>query len=312
VAYLGIDLGGTFARAAVVDPSGVILAAAKIALQDRTPEGVVASVARAAQEALARVSEPVLGVGVGVAAQLEGDTGRVAISPNLQWRDVPFGELLARKLGRPVRVINDLAAAAWGELNAGAGRGMRDLFVVFVGSGVGSAIVSGGRLIRGASGVAGEFGHVKVVPEGRLCGCGERGCLEAYVGGHNLNAQMLEAIEAGRGAALLERVGGNPARLTAVVLEQTALAGDPAAREMYDRATGHLGLAVANMVTVLNPEMLVIGGGVLMHCPGMRKAIAESVQRYSGWVSRRVVTVAEAALGDESGLIGAALFAAQA
>ncbi|HYX93262.1 MAG TPA: ROK family protein [Myxococcaceae bacterium] len=312
MAYLGIDLGGTYARAAVVDPAGSILAAAKIALQDRTPAGVVDAIAVAAQEALAAARRAVLGVGVGVAAQLEGDTGVVAVSPNLQWRDVPFGELLSRKLGRPVRVVNDLAAAAWGELNVGAGRGTRDLFVVFVGSGVGSAIVAGGRLVRGANGVAGEFGHVKVIPDGRLCGCGERGCLEAYVGGHNLIAQMQEAIDAGRPTTLLARAKGNLALLTPVVLEDAALAGDEVAQEIYDRATSHLGLGIANMVTVLNPAMLVIGGGVLMHCPGMRKAIADSVQRHASWVSRRAVKVTQAALGDESGLIGAALLAAEA
>jgi glucokinase len=311
VAYLGIDLGGTYARAAVVDPTGSIVASAKIALNDRSPAGVVDSIGIAAKEALAGGREPVLGVGVGIAAQLEADTGVVAVAPNLQWRNVRFGEMLARKLGRPVRVVNDLAAAAWGELHAGAGLGTRDLFVVFVGSGVGGAIVAGGRLVRGSTGVAGEFGHIKVVPEGRLCGCGELGCLEAYVGGHNLIAQMLEAIEAGRPTTLLERVRGDPSLLTPVVLEEAALAGDEVAMEIYDRATRHLGLAIANMVTVLNPATLVLGGGVLMRCPGMRQVVADSVHRYTEWVSRRVVKIAQAALGDESGLIGAALLAAE-
>jgi glucokinase len=311
VAYLGIDLGGTYARAAVVEEGGAILGSAKIALEDRSPEGVVGSIAAAVKDALESSPEPVLGIGVGVAAQLEGDTGVVAVSPNLQWRDVPFGELLERKLGRPVRVVNDLAAAAWGELRAGAGRGTRDLFVLFVGSGVGGAIIGGGKLLRGASGVAGEFGHIKVVPDGRLCGCGERGCLEAYVGGHNLIAQMQEAIDAGHETTLSERAGGDPALLTPVELEEEALAGDEVAKEIYDRATAHLGLATANVVTLLNPGVLVIGGGVLMRCPGMRKALADSVERHANWVTRRVVKVAQAALGDESGIIGAALLVAE-
>jgi glucokinase len=311
VAYLGIDLGATYARAGVVDVGGTILASVKLELHDRSPEGVVESVGLAAWEVLAASSEPVLGCGVGVAAQLEGDSGFVAVAPNLQWRDVPFGEMLARKLGRPARVVNDLAAAAWGELHVGAGRGARDLFVVFVGSGVGGAIIAGGRLIRGATGVAGEFGHTKVVPEGRLCGCGERGCLEAYVGGHNLIAQMQEAIEAGRPTTLLERAGGDPSALTPVDLEQAALEGDEVAKEIYDRATGFLALYVANTVTVLNPGILVVGGGVLMRCPGMRQAIAIGVQRYANRVSRRAVKIAQAALGDDSGIIGAALLAAE-
>ena len=311
VAYLGIDLGGTYARAAVVDAGGTILASSKIALEDRRPQGVVASVSLAAGEAQAAISEPVLGCGVGIAAQLEGDTGFVAVAPNLQWRNVPFGEMLERKLGHTVRVVNDLAAAAWGELQVGAGRGARDLFVTFVGSGVGGAIIAGSRLVRGASGVAGEFGHTKVVPEGRLCGCGERGCLEAYVGGHNLIAQMQEAIESGRPTVLRQRGGSDLSALTPVLLEEAALQGDEVAKEIYDPATGYLALSVANQVTVLNPALVIIGGGVLMRCPGMRQSIVAAVERYSNRVSRKVVRVAQAELGDDSGIIGAALLAAE-
>ncbi|MFL5321536.1 MAG: ROK family protein, partial [Myxococcaceae bacterium] len=180
---LGIDLGGTFARAAVVEASGRLVSAAKTALQNRSPEGVVATIHAAAVEAMKAAGNPAVSAcGVGVAGQLEGDHGVIAVAPNLGWRNVPFGKLLSDSLGRPVRLINDLRAAAWGEFVAGAGQGCSDMLVVFVGSGVGSAIISGGRLVVGASNVAGEFGHVKVVTRGRSCGCGEQGCLEAYAG----------------------------------------------------------------------------------------------------------------------------------
>lgn len=309
--HLGIDLGGTYARAAVVSADGQIQAASKIALGARTPEAVVESIAFATANAL-QVGGAAVSCGVGVAGMLDGDSGVVVNAPNLGWRNVPFGQLLATRLGRPVRVVNDLSAAAWGELRAGAGKGLSDLFVCFVGSGVGSAIIAGERLVRGATGAAGEFGHVKVVINGRLCGCGMRGCLEAYAGGHNLIAQMAEVVASPRPTLLRERSGGSAALLTPVLLEQVAMEGDEAAKEIYDRACQFLSVSIANMVTVLNPGALILGGGVLSRCPGMRQAIADGVHQFAIPVATRSLQIVEARLGDDSGIIGAALLGAAA
>ena len=312
---LGIDLGGTYARAGVVDAEGRILAAAKTALTQRTPEAVVVAIQGAAKEALAQAGAPqVVACGIGVAGQLKPG-GVVSVAPNLGWRDVPFGQLLATALGRTVRVVNDLAAAAWGELIAGAGRGVNDLFVVFVGSGVGSSIISGGRQLTGATGVAGEFGHTKVVPrpDARLCGCGERGCLEAYASGHNLHKMMREAVEKlGPATRLHAMAGGDLSRLTSASLEQAAEAGDSAAKEIHDAAALYLGVAIANMVTVLNPARLILGGGVINHSPGLRRRVEEHVMTFANANARAAVQVRTAALGDDSGLIGAALLAQSA
>lgn len=306
---LGIDLGGTYARAAVVDPGGRIIASAKTALTERAPEAVVEAIASAATGAIASAGgAQVHGCGVGVAGQL-GENGRVLVAPNLGWRDVPFGALLAARLGRPVRLVNDLAAAAWGELHAGAGRGVKDLFVVYIGSGVGSCVVAAGRMVRGATGVAGEFGHIKVVPNGRLCGCGERGCLEAYASGHNLILQMQEAI-AGTTPTLLSTLSGNdPAKLNPAVLEEAVAKGDAVAKEIYERGVGFLALAIANQLTVLNPARLILGGGVLNHTRGILPRIREGVERYTNFNARSAVQVVTAELGDDSGLIGAGLLA---
>jgi len=314
---LGIDLGGTYARAGVVDAEGRIVAAAKTALTQRTPEAVVAAIQGAAKDALSLAKETsaeVASCGIGVAGQLRPG-GFVSVAPNLGWRDVPFGQLLAAALGRNVRVVNDLAAAAWGEFSSGAGRGVNDIFVVFVGSGVGSSIISGGRQLHGSTGVAGEFGHTKVVPgaAGRQCGCGERGCLEAYVGGHNLNRQMREAVERlGAGTRLFDLAAGDVSRLTSASLEEAALGGDPAAKEIYDTAALYLGVAVANMVTVLNPARLILGGGVINHCPALRQRVEDHVMAFTNANARAAVQVKTAALGDDSGLIGAALLARSA
>jgi glucokinase len=147
------------------------------------------------------------------------------------------------------------------------------------------------------------------VPNGRRCGCGELGCLEAYVGGHNLIAQTRELLAAGRSRVLVELTGGDPARVTPVTLEQAAEAGDAEAREVYERASLFLAIAVANQVTVLNPARLILGGGVLTHCPGIRRRVLEGVQAYASTTSREGLLITEAELGDDSGLIGAGLLA---
>ncbi len=304
---LGIDLGGTFARAAVVDAGGHLIAASKVALVERSPAGVVETIAQAASDAVKSAGVPLGACGVAAAGQIHKDSGVLSVAPNLGWRNVPLGALLTDRLGQPVRVVNDLAAAAWGELHAGAGRGAQDMLVVFVGSGVGSAIIAGGHLVDGGGGVAGELGHIKVIPGGRRCGCGELGCLEAYVGGHNLIAQTRELLASGNAPEVQRLTGGDPSRITPVTLEKAAEAGDAAAVEVYERAARFLALSVANMVTMLNPARLVLGGGVLSHCPGLRRQVEEGVRQWSSMTSREGLLIADAELGDDSGLIGAAL-----
>ncbi|EPX60731.1 Glucokinase [Cystobacter fuscus DSM 2262] len=308
MARLGIDLGGTFARAAVVDEQGKIIAANKVALEERTPPAVVEAIAQAALHALKDAgTADVRTCGVGAAGQIQGDSGVMAVAPNLGWRNVPLGSLLAQRLGHSVRLVNDLRAAAWGEFRAGAGRGSQDMYTVFVGSGVGSAAISHGKLIQGGGGVAGELGHTKVVPDGRLCGCGEKGCLEAYAGGHNIIAQTRELLASGKAPMVRELTGGNPDLVTPVTLEQAAERGDAVARELYERIGLYLAMAVANQVTVLNPARLILGGGVLTHCPGLRRRVVEGVQQFSSRTSREGLLITEAELGDDSGIIGAAL-----
>jgi glucokinase len=174
---------------------------------------------------------------------------------------------------------------------------------------VGSSIISNGRFVRGAAGFAGEFGHIKVVPGGRLCGCGERGCLEAYAGGHNLIAQMREAVQGPTPTMLSTLSGNDPHKLTPVLLEEAAHQGDAVAQGIYGAVAGHLALAIANQVTVLNPARLILGGGVLSRTPGLMQRIRDGVTAWTNTNARAAVTVVSAALGDDSGLIGAGLLA---
>lgn len=313
---LGVDLGGTNARAAVVDAtSGEIVASHKEPLRDRAPAAVVEVVRRALREAAsaAGVSPGAGGrVGVGVAGQCLGTTGVVLNAPNLGWRDVPFGDLLAAALGVPVKVANDLAVAAWGEKRFGAAKGLDEVLLVFVGSGVGSGIIVGGRLHEGATGVAGEFGHVKVRPSRpdtrpRRCGCGEWGCLEAYTSGMNVAARVREDLEAGARSAVRDLAGGDLSRVSASLVDDARRAGDPYAAALWDEVGELLGTAIANLVTILNPARVILGGGVLLGCPALAAVVRE---RFDAAVSRsatRGLTIERAWLGDDAGVVGAAL-----
>lgn len=288
---LGLDLGGTNARAAIIErSSGRVVASARHSWADRSPEAVVRESAKLVNELAAQHELPPGPLGVGFAGMLNG--GVVVNAPNLGWRNVDFGGALTRATGREVTLVNDLSAAAWGELSAGCARGASDTFTVFVGTGVGSAIIADGALLTGATQVAGEFGHVKVVARGgRRCGCGQDGCLEAYAGGAKLAEWMKEEGLAG-GASELEKLN---------------LAGDATATRLYDFVTSSLALAIANQVTVLNPSVLVLGGGVLARCPGMVQHIRETVATHSTVAARQALKIELAALGDDAGLIGAAL-----
>jgi glucokinase len=225
---------------------------------------------------------------------------------------VRFGDLLQAALGLPVRIANDLSAAAWGEQRFGAARGHDDAVLMFVGSGVGSGLIVGGRLHDGHRGVAGELGHVKVRPKRpttpvRRCGCGELSCLEAYTSGVNVAARVREELAAGAVTGVRELSGGDPGRVTATLLDQAFAAGDPYARALWDEVADLLGNALATVVTLLNPGRVILGGGVLLGCPELarlvRQAYADKVSRSAG----AGVELERAHLGDDAGVIGAAL-----
>lgn len=312
---LGVDLGGTNARAAVVDTAtGAIVAARKELLIERGAEPVVRILAALTKGAAADAGvEPAsLGtVGVGVAGQCLGATGIVLNAPNLGWRNVALGGMLAGALGQAVRVTNDLSAAAVGEHAFGAARGISDALVVFVGSGVGAGLILGGRLFEGTYGVAGELGHVKVKPpragmKERLCGCGEWGCLEAYAGGTNVGARVREDVNAGL-ADRVKALAGSDAAVSTATVEAAYEEGDLYARELWGELGELLGRAIAAATTLLNPARVVLGGGVLGGCPNLARIVRAQVMDKTARAARAGVEVVSAELGDDAGLIGAAL-----
>jgi len=313
---LGVDLGGTNARAAIVDAdTGEIVAAHKEPLRERSPAQVVEVVRDAIAEATraAGVDAAACGpVGVGVAGQCLGATGVVLNAPNLGWRDVPFGALLGAAIGAPIRIANDLSVAAWGEKRFGAAKGIDDVVLVFVGTGVGSGLILGGRLHEGAQGVAGEFGHVKVRPARpgtapRRCGCGQTGCLEAYTSGVNVAARVREEIAAGASTSILSLAGGDPARVNASLVDAAYRAGDPYARALWEEVAELLGSAIGSLVTLLNPARLILGGGVLLGSEALDRLVRKHFDAAVSASATKGLTVEHAWLGDDAGVVGAAV-----
>jgi glucokinase len=303
-----MDLGGSNARAAAVDPTGAVLQVSKVKLSARTPEAAVDALASCVTQvfaALDRPRESCLGYGLGLAAQIDARTGHVIVAPNLGWRDVDFAGLLGQRLGHAVTLGNDLAVAGLGEAKAGAARGYKDAVLFYVGSGIGSALILDGRLYRGSRGIAGEIGHSKVRPGGRKCGCGELGCLEAYAGGNNLGFRVLEAVAAGRTTAVTKLVPDG-VRPTVNFIEQAANDGDALAIELLDEAASLIGLTAANLITLLNPGVLILGGGVLLNSAWIRRKAEETLRANVSRPALEGCLIVSPALGDDAGVIGAA------
>lgn len=306
---IGMDLGGTNARAAVVDERGRVMASHRQALEKNDPESAADALAFCVEQAIAESKfDPsgCSGYGAGIAGQLEAGTHRVLVAPSLGWRDVDIAALLRARLKSPVRIANDLSAAALGETRAGAARGSANAVLLFVGSGIGSGLVFNGQLYEGATGVAGEIGHVKVHPGGRACGCGEKGCLEAYAGGLNLGRRAGDAIRAGRATSLEVPEGLNP---TTKMLAMAAEKGDALSLEMLKEAAELVGVAAANVVTLLNPDVLVLGGGVVLGSSLVRDGIEQAVRREASRTALTRLVIADSVLGDDAGVVGAAFLA---
>jgi glucokinase len=246
------------------------------------------------------------GIGVATAGQIHPESQAVVYAPNLNWTEVPLRARLERSFGLPIWVENDVRGAAWGEFRYGAGRGAQSLIAVFVGTGVGSGAVLGGRLWRGASNAAGEIGHTQVVPDGLPCRCGTRGCLEVYASGSGFVRRLETALAAGTPTMLAEWTEGKPTRLTAAQVARAAAEGDKFATLLWTDAVRFLGLALTNAVTLLNPARLVLGGGVVEAVPELVQSVASQVEASTTLMAKRAVRVTTAELGEWAGAVGAA------
>lgn len=311
---VGVDLGATHLRAALVSIEGgryeIHQREHRVIVEHRHPDAMLncfvdlfAKFHRAAPDLVE--SAP---LGIGMAAMLDGDAGYVANAPNLRWVDVPFGELLRKKLNRAVWIENDLSAIAWGEACFGAGQQATHLLCVYVGTGVGGGFVCHGTLFRGATNVSVELGHLRFIDEGRQCGCGARGCVEAYAGGAQLVAWALEDPS----DLLKQRCNGDLTALHAGHLEEAARHGDAKSRSILEQAGHALGYAIAHTITLLNPDRIILGGPVWKGCSLLRETAHEWIAKNANPPARKQLQFVEPMLGEDAGILGAASLALQA
>lgn len=304
---IGVDVGGTKIAAGVVDESGVVVEKARRRSPATDTDAMQAAIADAVADLCRR--HAAVAIGVGAAGFVDAGRSTVLVAPNLAWSNEPLKADLERRTGLPVVVENDANAAAWGEFQYGAGHDVDDLLLVTVGTGVGGGLVLDGALYRGAFGVAAEVGHMRVVPDGRQCGCGNRGCWEQYASGTALMRTVHEDARNGFGkvAGLLEVAGGSAEDITGQMVTDAARGGDSYAREKVDEIGRWLGEGIATLAAILDPATVALGGGVadageLLLTPAV-KAFRASL---TGRGHRPELEIRKARLGNEAGLIGAA------
>ena len=310
---IGIDIGGTKIAGGLVDPEGTILGRARRDTPARSKEAIVETIVAVISDlvdtAAALGTGSVEGVGLGAAGLVDETRQIVRFAPNLDWVEEPLGPAVSAGCGLPVIVENDANAAAWGEFRFGAGRGSHDLVAVTVGTGIGGGIVHDDRLVRGSYGMAAEFGHLVRVQDGRLCGCGKRGCWEQYASGNALlrKARDLAADRRGEAHVLLSLGDGTPEGVTGQHVTQAAREGDPVALEAFKRIGTWLGTGLADVAALLDPAVFVIGGGVseageLLLTPA-RAAFTSALVAGDHRPHAQIVA---AVLGNDAGMIGAA------
>ena len=307
---IGVDVGGTKTEALRVTDAGQIEARSRLPTPAKDQAATLGTIEQVVEDVL---TDDVVAVGMGAAGLVDVSTGVLLAAPNIAWRNVPLRERIAGRFDRPVTVDNDATAAAWAEHLLGAGRGYRHLLFVGVGTGIGGGIVIDGRLTRGAHGLAGEIGHIIVEPGGPVCGCGNRGCWEQVAGGHALARAGARAVLDDPESEIAKLARGDPARATGELVARAAAAGDGAAVAIVAEVGHRLGEGIAGLVNVLDPEAVVVGGGVSeLGAPlldPIRERFLEAVEFAD---VRPEVTIVAAALGNDAGAIGAAMLALEA
>lgn len=293
---LGIDIGGTKIAGGIVSESGELLQRVEKPTPPADPDAIIATVGEIVSELSSADSHPT--VGVAVAAFLDPDRASLYFSPNITWKDFPLKNRLEAQLGRPVVLENDANAAAWAEYRFGGARDSVSMIMLTMGTGVGGAVIDRGQLLVGGFGTAGELGHIIVRPGGLECGCGNRGCLEQYASG---TALMRDA-----------RVSLGEPNLTAEQLTKRLEAADANAMDVLRSVCDSMGLGIASLVAVTDPDTVVIGGGVARAGAVLGDMIREAfLSHYGASAKRPTAAIVVAELGNTAGMIGAADLARQ-
>ncbi|GAA4715884.1 ROK family glucokinase [Pedococcus ginsenosidimutans] len=308
---VGIDIGGTKVAGGLVAEDGTVVARARrdTPHRSKSPGVVENTIVEVVSELLDLAEDPVVAVGIGAAGFVAADRATVVFAPHLSWRGEPLEANLQRRVPVPISVDNDANAAAWAEWRFGAAQGETHLMMITLGTGIGGALLFDGQVVRGKYGIAGEFGHMQVVPGGQRCECGNRGCWEQYASGNALvrEARSLMTANSPVASDLLDRVEGDPMALTGPLITQAAQEGDPTATELLGEIGQWLGVGIANLAAAFDPGTFVVGGGVSAAGDLLLDPARITFRRHlTGRGYRPEAQIVAAQLGNEAGLIGAA------
>src|SRR5665811_283965 len=304
---IGVDIGGTKIAAGVVSERGEIVAESSRETPATDPDLIVEAVVALVREL--RTTHDIQAVGIGAAGFIDANRSTVLFAPNINWIDEPLAKLVGDQMDARVIVENDANAAAWGEFQFGAGEDVDDLLLVTVGTGIGGGLVHDGALYRGGFGIAAEIGHMRVVPGGIQCGCGQQGCWEKYGSGSALVSDAMKRIHAGDRAAhaLRDRMGTDTSDVHGSVITELAQGGDALCVELVAGVGTWLGEGIASLAAVLDPTVVVIGGGVAAAGPLILEPARDAFERtLSAPEHRPHAELRLATLGNRAGLIGAA------
>ncbi|MCL5036934.1 MAG: ROK family protein [Chloroflexi bacterium] len=306
---IGADLGGTHAAAVVVDREGNIYYQYELPvdLSHCADEVFEKSIFPVIEKVIKNSPGRVSSIGMGLPGRIDSRTGICHFSPNLQWHNVPVGPKLEEKFNIPCHVMNDVTVATLGEQMFGLGKDVDNFILMAIGTGIGGGIVNEGRLVLGAIESAGEIGHMTIVPDGYLCNCGNRGCLEALCSGPNIARRYREALERGEGE-LAPGLDGIE-EVTAGTIQRAAAAGDPLAIKIWEETGRYLGIGIANLITVLNPDRILIGGRVANALDLFLPALLNEVRFRARMVPPDFTEIKHAGLAENAGVMGGAALA---
>jgi glucokinase len=308
---LGVDLGGTKIETSLVDTNGIILASHRSPTQpENGPDGVINDIIECVNSCLGEASQSAQALGVAMAGQIEKDTGIVRFAPNLGWHNVPLRAKLEENLALPVIVTNDVRSATYGEWIYGSGQGVNDLVCLFVGTGIGGGIVSGGRLLEGCNNTSGELGHMTIVNDGRQCHCRNQGCLEAYAGGWAIGERAQGAVhnDPEAGEALI-KLAGSIEKISAATVTEAYYKEDPLSQHIVEETANFLTAGLVGIINAFNPCLIVLGGGVIQGLPEYTSLVEHIVRFKALETALEGLRIIKAALGNKAGVIGAAALA---
>ena len=307
---IGIDVGGTNVKIALVDDGKIIYSNSVPTYAQMGYEYTVNNIKQAIKDLMKETettAADIKGIGFDFPGQVDYKTGVVKLAPNIPgWVNVPIAQMIEEAFHIPTKIDNDVRCAALGEMNFGAGKGCQNFVCITVGTGIGSGLVVNGQLVRGAANAAGEIGHIKLqMKDGPICGCGDTGCLEAFASGPSIVAMAQDYLKSGKSTKFREMAGDG--EITPYIVAKAAEAGDPVAKRIFTIIGEYVGMGLVSVINLLNPEKVIIGGGVAEAGDLLLEPIRKTINERAMVVARESVEIVPAELGNSAGVIGASM-----